>query len=160
VRLEFLLAFLIGVFALPIIVANLAPDMERLGGIGLLAFAIGPVGWLLTIWALPARLSRDLRDRVMLWVSFRRYLKRFSSLRDAPAEGVIIWEQYLELASALGVAGRVGREIRGMDVTGRLPAPWNGAPVGLAGFAWLRHVWRRGPGRVPQALLSGAARSG
>jgi hypothetical protein len=159
-RLEFLLAFLIAVFVLPIIAANLAPDMERLGGIGLLAFAIGPVGWLLTIWALPARLSGDLRDRVMLWISFRRYLKRFSSLRDAPAEGVIIWEQYLELATALGVAGRVGREIRGMDVTGRLPAPWNGAPVGLAGVAWLRHVWRRGPRRVPQSLLSGAARSG
>src|SRR5689334_1816518 len=143
------LAFVVGVLGAPIAVAIFGPDFAQLGWLRWTVILVGAVGWLATAWALPARLSHTLRDRMQWWLAFRRHLKQFSSLRDAPAEGVVIWERYLAYAAALGVAGRVRREIHGLNATSRLPAPWHGAPSGAVGSSWLGQIWSRGPVRAP-----------
>ena len=100
-----------------------------------------------------------MRVHLQRWLAFRRYLKRFRSVRDAPANGVVIWERYLELAAALGVAGRVEREIRAINAASSLPSPWHGAPDGFTGLTWLRHLWRHGPISMPRAMRDQQASS-
>jgi uncharacterized membrane protein len=94
------------------------------------------VAWAIARWLLPPRLPDDLRERVARWASFRRFLKKFSSLPDAPAMAVVIWEQYLAYATALGVARRVAKQVRAVLPAEQVPAPWAGAPSGLLGLGW------------------------
>jgi hypothetical protein len=159
-RLELILAFVIGVLATPIAVATLGPDFAQLGGLRWAVITVGALGWLVTAWVVPAHLPRDLRVRLQVWLAFRRHLKEFTSLRDAPAEGIVIWERYLAYAAALGVADRIRGEIHGLNATSRLPAPWHGAPEGSVGASWLAHVWKRGPVRAPALdQMSGRVRA-
>ncbi|MGE5460078.1 MAG: DUF2207 domain-containing protein, partial [Solirubrobacterales bacterium] len=84
----------------------------------------GPVGWWLVpaavvclmpaLRAIPARVDRPLRERVAKLAAFRRYLLHFSDLPNAPALAVVIWDEYLEWAVALGVAGQVEKQVRAL----------------------------------------------
>jgi Predicted membrane protein (DUF2207) len=105
---------------------------------------------MVTAWALPAHLSTDLRARLARWASFRRYLREFASVRDAPVAGLVVWNDYLEYAVALGAARRVEHQIRALDAAPLLSPPWHGAPTGVPGMAWFGHLWRRGPRRLPR----------
>jgi uncharacterized membrane protein len=84
-----------------------------------------------------ARLEIEDRTRVKRLEAFRTYLKDFSDLPNAPALAVIIWEQYLEWAVALGVADEVEKQVRALVPVDSLRSPIRGAPMGLAGItAW------------------------
>jgi uncharacterized membrane protein YgcG len=81
-----------------------------------------------------ARLGLEDRTRVKRLEAFRTYLKDFSDLPNAPALAIVIWEQYLEWAVALGVADEVEKQVKAL-VPGREPPRADpGAPTGLAGL--------------------------
>jgi uncharacterized membrane protein len=90
------------------------------------------VGWAVAVIAIRPRLKPELRERMARWRAFRRFLKRFSSLPDAPALALIIWERYLVYATALGVAKRVEKQVKALVPLEELPAPFPGAPPGMA----------------------------
>jgi uncharacterized membrane protein len=46
------------------------------------------------------------------WRNFATFLSDFSSLSDHPPESVVIWEEYLVYASALGIAEQVRKSLR------------------------------------------------
>ena len=88
---------------------------------------------------MPSRLPLRLRERVARWGAFRRFLKDFSTFDDAPALAVIVWERYLVYAVALGVAGRVEKQVRELLPPEAIPEPWPGAPRGDEGLAYYGH---------------------
>jgi uncharacterized membrane protein YgcG len=112
------------------------------GLVGPLALWLIPVA-LVSRWVagrfMPARLPAELRERVARWAAFRRFLKEFSTLDDAPALAVIVWEQYLVYAVALDVADRVEKQVRELLPPEDIPEPWPGAPRGVEGFAYYHH---------------------
>ncbi|MFN2543265.1 MAG: DUF2207 domain-containing protein [Actinomycetota bacterium] len=110
------------------------------GGIAYGVIPVALVGWFLAIRFMPPRLSEELRERLAKWKSFRRFLKDFSSLPNAPALAVIIWENYMVEAVALGVANKVEKQVRALVATEELPAPWPGAPPGQGGYMWNRSL--------------------
>lgn len=76
------------------------------------------------------RLPFPLRERVANLRAFRHFLLHFSSLPDAPAAGIVIWEQYMEWAVALGVAREVESQVRAIVPQQELTAPsWAGTGV-------------------------------
>lgn len=91
-------------------------------------------------FTVPPRLSPELRERALPWRAFRNYLKEFSSLPEAPALAVIIWEQYLEYATALGVAKEVAKQVGSLVPAEQLPAPWPGAPANFTSLALLNSL--------------------
>jgi uncharacterized membrane protein YgcG len=108
--------------------------LHRLGVVWLLVEAV--LLWATARALLPPRLPDDAREQVQRWAAFRRFLKRFSSLPDAPALAVIIWEDYLAYATALGVAEVVAKQVKAVIPEEELSAAWPGASPGLAGFSW------------------------
>ena len=97
------------------------------------------VGYMIAKRFMPPRLPDTLRERIARWGAFRRFLTEFSTLPDAPALGVIIWEDYLVYAVALGVADEVEDQVRGLVPAERLPEPWPGAPRGDDGYRFYHH---------------------
>ncbi|HET8527034.1 MAG TPA: DUF2207 domain-containing protein [Actinomycetota bacterium] len=103
----------------------------------------GSIGWLLVpvsaaslvaaLVLIHARLRLEDRTRVKRLEAFRRYLRDFSDLPNAPALAVVIWEQYLEWAVALGVADEVEKQVRALVPVESLRSPIPGGPTGLAG---------------------------
>jgi uncharacterized membrane protein YgcG len=103
----------------------------------------GSIGWLLVpvsafslvaaLILIHAKLGLEDRTRVKRLEAFRRYLKGFSGLPNAPALAVVIWEQYLEWAVALGVADEVEKQVRALVPVEGLRSPIPGGPSGLAG---------------------------
>src|SRR5262245_58020825 len=94
-----------GMLGVPAITAAIVPgaftgSVDPLPG---LVFLEGLAGWGIVAVVLPMHLRPPLRRRFAEWRAFRRHLQHFSSLRDAPAEAVIVWEDYLPYAVALGV---------------------------------------------------------
>jgi len=118
--------------------------LSILGYPGTLLVTLMPVEaivlWIVVRTAIPRWVDGPEREAMAQWAAFRRHLKRFSSLRDAPAAAVVIWEQYLAFATALGVADRVRKQVRAIVPTEDLPAPWPGAPPGLSGLQALSAV--------------------
>lgn len=94
------------------------------------------VGWIASAIAIRSRLKPELRERMARWRAFRRFLKKFSSLPDAPAMAVIIWERYLVYATALGVAKTVEKQVKALVPPEQLPPPFPGAPPGMGGYQW------------------------
>jgi len=88
---------------------------------------------------MPSLLPLRLRERVARWGAFRSFLKDFSTFDDAPALAVIVWERYLVYAVALGVAGRVEKQVRELLPPEAIPEPWPGAPRGDEGLAYYGH---------------------
>ncbi|HXJ65918.1 MAG TPA: DUF2207 domain-containing protein [Actinomycetota bacterium] len=91
-------------------------------------------------FTVPPKLSPELRERALPWRAFRNYLKEFSSLPEAPALAVIIWEQYLEYATALGVAKQVAKQVGSLVPAEQLPAPWPGASTDFTSLALLNSL--------------------
>lgn len=102
----------------------------------------GKVGWWLVPLAvvslivalrhIPARVGPDIRERVAKLAAFRRYLKNFSSLPNAPTLAVIIWERYMEWAAALYVAKRVEKQVKALIPEQSLDTSWLGSELSPA----------------------------
>ncbi len=99
----------------------------------------------MTRWFMHPYLQGNERLRVAKWAAFRRFLRKFSSLPDAPALAVIIWEKYLVYATALGVAHRVVHQVKAIVPEEQLPSPWMGAPQGSMGFLWANSISNHAP---------------
>ncbi len=129
----------------------------------------GRVGWWLApaalaclvpaLKAIPARVDRPLRERVAKLAAFRRYLQRFSDLPNAPALAVVIWEQYLEWAVALGVADEVEKQVRALIPLERLRSPVAGGPTGLQGLSIFHAMNVAAPTLVMHSMASASSGS-
>ncbi|HEX2032305.1 MAG TPA: DUF2207 domain-containing protein [Actinomycetota bacterium] len=131
--------------------------------IGPLALAVGfgaPIAMAITNILIPGRAPEPVRERIARWRAFRRFLRRFSSLPDAPALGVVIWEHYLAYAAALGVADEVEEQVRAVVPADDLPAPWRGAPAGAHGLSWVGSVGSATTPSVAAAAVSSSTSSG
>lgn len=116
-------------------------DFAPLGLVGPMAAWLIPIG--IGSWMVMSRLARPalpptLKRNLAEWASFRRFLREFATLEDAPVLAVTIWERYLVYAVALGVADRVEKQVRGLVPAERLAelAPDN---VPSSGY-WHHHV--------------------
>jgi uncharacterized membrane protein YgcG len=126
--------------------------LQPVGLVGVPAAWLIPIGiasWFLGTRFLRPRLSEDLRRRMQGWAAFRRFLKRFSSLPEAPALAVTIWEHYLVYAVALGVGDRVEKQVRALVPADELEGPWPGAPPGEIGSHYYHHVGGRAAAYSP-----------
>ena len=129
----------------------------------------GRIGWWLVpaavvclvpaLKAIPARVERSLRERVAKLTAFRRYLRRFSDLPNAPALAVVIWEQYLEWAVALGVADEVEKQVRALIPVDQLRSPVPGGPTGLQGVNLFHAMTAAAPTLVTHSMASASSGS-
>ncbi len=62
------------------------------------------------------RYTKDNYVEYKHWQAFKRYLANSHSLRNIGKEAVVLWEQYLVYASALGVAKQVLKEFRRLGI--------------------------------------------
>ena len=104
------------------------------GSIGWLLLPVSALSLVAALALIHARLGLEDRTRVKRLEAFRRYLRDFSDLPNAPALAVVIWEQYLEWAVALGVADEVEKQVRALVPVESLRSPIPGGPTGLAGI--------------------------
>lgn len=105
--------------------------------LGLLLIPVALVGMTIAHALIRPRISEEARERVARWRSFRRFLTEFSSLPEAPTLAVVIWEQYLVYATALGVADEVERQVKALIPAEELPSPWKGAPAGTSALSFV-----------------------
>jgi uncharacterized membrane protein YgcG len=155
-RWESILTTLLGVGGFVFGIALLA----LAGWVGGIVMAVSVVGMIAAHIGIPTRLRAEFRDRITRWISFRRFLKRFSSLPDAPALAVVIWEQYLVYATALGIADEVEKQVKALIPEEELPAPWPGAPSGVQSFLWVNAFRDSTPAQVASWVMPRASSSG
>ena len=129
------------------------------GAIGWWLVPVSAVSLVLALRMIPARLGVEDRTRVKRLEAFRRYLKDFSDLPNAPALAVVIWEHYLEWAVALGVADEVEKQVRALVPVESLRSPMRGGPAGLAGIMAFRTVHAAAPGLVLSSMASASSGS-
>jgi hypothetical protein len=99
----------------------------------LIAYATAAAGWGAAALLMPRRLHPALRERVARWRAFRRYLSR-TSLEDAPAGAVVLWERHLVWAVALGLGDQVERQVAGRIPPSMLSLLWTWTP---SGWGWI-----------------------
>lgn len=119
--------------------------VDKGGAIVLLGPAGAVVGWLAVLKWTPPALPEEDRLRFGRWLAFRRFLTGFSSMDEAPALAVTVWERYLAYAVALDVADEVERQVQALIPPAQLPPPWPGGPAGLDGIRWTRVIGSRVP---------------
>ncbi len=105
--------------------------------VGLLLIPVALVGMTIAHIVIKPRIGEQGRERMAKWRSFRRFLSEFSSLPEAPTLAVVIWEQYLVFATALGVADEVEKQVKALIPAQELPSPWHGAPSGVNALAFV-----------------------
>ncbi|MGH2724330.1 MAG: DUF2207 family protein [Actinomycetota bacterium] len=130
------------------------------GPLGLALIPVAALSWLVAARLMPPRLPGRLRERVARWKAFRRFLKRFSTLEDAPALAVIVWERHLVYATALGVADEVEKQVRALVPAGELSEPWPGAPPGDEGWGTYTSWRTSSPAYAPAAAATAVGWSG
>jgi uncharacterized membrane protein YgcG len=123
------------------------------GRIGWWLVPVSLVSLIAALRIIPARLGLEDRTRVMRLAAFRRYLKDFSDLPNAPALAVVIWDRYLEWAVALDVAAEVEKQVRAFVPVESLRAPIPGGPSGLAGL----NAWNSFQAAAPTIVLHSMA---
>jgi uncharacterized membrane protein len=124
------------------------------GAIGWWLVPVAAISLVVALIKIHARLGLEDRTRVKRLEVFRTYLKDFSDLPNAPALAVVIWEQYLEWAVALGVADEVEKQVRALVPVESLRSPIRGAPTGLAGLTAWQHLQSAAPALVLVSMAS------
>jgi uncharacterized membrane protein YgcG len=123
------------------------------GAIGWWLVPVSTISLIVALIEIHARLGLEDRTRIKRLEAFRTYLKDFSDLPNAPALAVVIWEQYLEWAVALGVADEVEKQVKALVPVESLRSPIRGAPTGLAGLT----AWQHFQSAAPSLVLVSAA---
>lgn len=62
--------------------------------------------------ALFTRFKGDFCKEYRHWQAFRKYLKEFPSMKEAPHEAIVLWDQYLVYATALGVSEQILKKFK------------------------------------------------
>ena len=127
--------------------------------LGLLLIPVALVGMTIAHVLIRPRIGREFRERVAGWRAFRRFLTEFSSLPEAPALAVVIWERYLVYATALGVADEVEKQVKALIPPEELPRPWEGAPSGINSLAFV-HSFNTVPVHSSLSTVSSSTSSG
>ncbi|HEY7279995.1 MAG TPA: DUF2207 domain-containing protein [Actinomycetota bacterium] len=142
-----------------IVGSGLAISSGDVAGLPQVFFWLAILVGLPVAYTVPPKLDPELKARMLPWRAFRNYLREFSSLPDAPALAVIIWEQYLEYAMALGVAKEVAKQVGSLVPAERLPPPWPGASTNFTSLAILTAL--NTTSRIPpsSAVHSGSSSS-
>lgn len=130
------------------------------GAIGWWLVPVSVVSLVVALRIIPARLGVEDRTRVMRLAAFRKYLRDFSDLPNAPALAVIIWEQYLEWAVALDVAKEVEKQVVALVPVESLRSPIPGGPTGLAGLNAWHGVQVAAPTIVLHSMAAASSSSG
>jgi hypothetical protein len=125
------------------------------GSIGWLLVPVGLASLVVALRLIPARLGLEDRTRVQRLAAFRRYLRDFSDLPNAPALAVVVWDRYLEWAVALDVAEEVEKQVTTLVPVESLRSPIPGGPTGLAGL----HAWNSFRAATPAIVLRSMAAS-
>jgi uncharacterized membrane protein YgcG len=144
-RLESVSAFLLAGLA-----AVMMFTASGQGWLRLAVLAVGVVGLIVALRMVPARVDPPTRERVARLAAFRRFLRRFSDLPNAPALAIVIWERYLEFATALGVAREVEKQVKALVPVESLPSPFPGGPTGAGGLS----VWSTVDAGATAVMLS------
>jgi uncharacterized membrane protein len=79
-------------------------DVMRVGLVVVTAVGLVLTMWLATKHVLWVRRSKEGARLDARWQAFRRFLRDFSRLEEAPAISLVLWEQFLVYGIALGVA--------------------------------------------------------
>ena len=127
---------------------------EPLGLVGADAAWLIPISlaaWLLAVPFLRPLPPPGVKRQIAEWRAFRRFLTTFSTLDDAPALAVVIWERYLVYAVALGVADRVEKQVRALVPEEQLD-DLNPENVPDGGTSWVHRVTHQ-----PAHVAAGAA---
>ena len=124
------------------------------GAIGWWLVPVSAISLIVALIKIHARLGLEDRTRIKRLEAFRTYLKDFSDLPNAPALAVVIWEQYLEWAVALGVADEVEKQVKALVPVESLRSPIRGAPTGLAGLTAWQHFQSAAPALVLVSMAS------
>jgi uncharacterized membrane protein YgcG len=130
------------------------------GAIGWWLVPVSAISLIVALIKIHARLGLEDRTRIKRLEAFRTYLKDFSDLPNAPALAVVIWEQYLEWAVALGVADEVEKQVKALVPVESLRSPIRGAPTGLAGLTAWQHFQSAAPALVLVSMASVSSGSG
>ena len=133
-RWESLTTTLLGIASIP---AGVVLTAMIESPVALLLIALGLVGMTIAHILIRPRIGEQGRERMAKWRAFRRFLTEFSSLPEAPTLAVVIWEQYLVYATALGVADEVEKQVKALIPPQELPSPWKGAPSGAHAMAFV-----------------------
>ncbi|ONN27111.1 hypothetical protein XJ44_04785 [Thermosipho affectus] len=56
--------------------------------------------------------SKEGREYYLKWINFMKFLEDYSALSMYPPESVILWEDYLVYATALGIADKVEKHLK------------------------------------------------
>ena len=129
------------------------------GAIGWWLIPVSLVSLIVALRIIPARVSLEDRTRVRRLEGFRRYLKDFSDLPNAPALAVVIWENYLEWAVALDVAREVEKQVTTLVPVESLRSPIPGGPTGVAGIQAFHAFQTAAATMVLTSMSSGSASS-
>ncbi|MCI0632804.1 MAG: DUF2207 domain-containing protein [Actinobacteria bacterium] len=129
------------------------------GAIGWWLVPVSALSLIVALVKIHARLGVEDRTRIKRLEAFRRYLKDFSDLPNAPALAVIVWEHYLEWAVALGVADEVEKQVRALVPVESLRSPIRRGPAGLAGIAAFNAFQSAAPALVMSAIASASGGS-
>lgn len=124
------------------------------GAIGWWLVPVSAVSLILALTFIHAKLGLEDRRRVKRLEAFRTYLKDFSDLPNAPALAVVIWEQHLEWAVALGIADEVEKQVRALVPVESLRSPLPGGPTGLAGITAFHRFQAATPALVMTSIAS------
>jgi uncharacterized membrane protein len=57
------------------------------------------------------RWTKDGRLFYLRWLGLKKYLEDYSLLNEKPPESIILWEEYLVFATALGIADTVRKNL-------------------------------------------------
>lgn len=129
------------------------------GRLGWWLVPVSALSLIVALRAIPARLDREDRERVMRLAAFRSYLRDFSDLPNAPALAVVIWEHYLGWAVALDVADEVEKQVKALVPVESLRSPIPGGPAGIAGInAW--HSFQSATPAIVMQSIASASSSG
>jgi uncharacterized membrane protein len=123
------------------------------GAIGWWLVPVSLVSLVVALIKIHAKLGLEDRTRIKRLEAFRRYLRDFSDLPNAPALAVVIWEQYLAWAVALGVADEVERQVKALVPVESLRSPIPGGPTGLAGI----NAWHSFQAAAPSIVMASMA---
>jgi len=104
----FSILMLIGAIIIPeYITGGNTPDLQTIG------LLFSPIMWFTAaiVILLPkdvfGKWSKEGREFYMKWENFGKFLSEFSLLSDYPPQSIVVWEEYLVYATALGIADKV-----------------------------------------------------
>jgi len=103
------------------------------------------------------RFTKEGRLKNLKWEAFKRYITTFSLMKQHPPESVIIWEEYMVYATAMGVAKKTAKALQTI-----LPEEFNhnNRFVAYSGFSSFSHSFSASTSRSTGGSFGGGHSGG